>query len=381
MASSKRFISSHLRNIEFNKPITLNLYSDQLDPNSEVVCQNNFEAADKILADANDGSFREKQVDSALGLVTKLADQAMEKQNEGGKVEKQKIYVATDEALQGINSTTLELLKYKADQANIDVEFLLGFRETATKESTVPTIKTGVAKLSLDDLIREVNNLKDKTKKDKAAKHQHYFVANKRDAEGKLIPQDYNTLGANQDHLPNQKLDAFYKEDLAKTEEAVSAMLNVYPNFRNFLTSKGYGKTATEIVANMEKELSGSGDYAKMRNMMNFDNLEQALRLKYMGHGRDGNEERLADDVRHCAASVRTLIEAKQQHDLITAALKGVPEDQIPNISDNVRINLANFNLGDDYYWDGTPVEGTVIMPINGPTASGADGWKTNLTY
>jgi len=370
MKTSKSFISDQLRNTEFDKPISLFLYSDLFDPKSEINCHNNFEAADKIINLSQEGSFRERQVDAALGLVTRLAAEALEKQKNNDRPEKQKIYIATDEALQGLNSTTLEVLYNKAKQANIDIEFMMAYSETSGDINN----RFGVIKVSLADLIKDVNNLKDQVRAQRA-KHERYFT-NERDAKGNLVPHYYNKLGPGADELPDQKLNEFYESDLKKTENTFITMLNNHPTFRGFLSHQGYGKTSAEITTNIENNLSGPGGYAKLSEMINIENIKNDIKLKYSGHG--SSNSGLAEDLMHQGGSLRQLIEARNSRDLMLAALKDLPEDQIPNIKDNIRINLADFETNKNFHWDGQAQDETtnVSLPINGP-----EGWTANLYY
>jgi hypothetical protein len=372
MNASKAFISDQLRKIEFNKPIDLFLYSDQFDPKSEINCHNNFEAADKILSQSKDGSFRERQIDAALGLVTRLAEAAEEKQKKDGQLEKQKIYIATDEALQGLNSTTLEVLYAKAKQANIEIEFVLSYSKNNNKIGA--TQESGLIKISLDDLIQDVDNLKDQVRTQRA-KHGYYFTS-ERDAKGNLIPHNYNELGPGADELPDQKLDEFYEDDLKKTENVFTVILKNHPALRGFLSRKGYGKTNAEITANIENDLSGPGGYAKLGEMINIENIKNDIKLKYSGHG--NSDSGLAEDLMHWGGALHQLIEARNLRDLMLAALKNLPADQIPNIKDNIRINLANFETNQNFYWDGQVQDKktSVSLPINGP-----GGWVAELYY
>lgn len=321
MATSKIFISNHLRSMEMNKKINLNLYSDQINPN-DIECVSNSEAADKILRLSTEGSFRERQVSSTLALINKIA---AEQEAKGGKEEKEthKIYVATDEAIQNTNSAVLELLQTKAQEVGADVEFLLGYSHWVGN-NTEGRVKNEVVKLSLEDLAQKVNNIKIK----EIAK------------------------GINKD-VKSQKVDDFYKQnyEIKKTEFTAYLANSNSTEFRNLLQSKGYGETAEEIADSLDQRLSGSGNYNKLNEIVNIKKVQEDHYRKLSGQG--GNAD-LANAVFNSIRALREMIEAHNEMDVVVEAAEGLSEDQIPDIKDNILINVID---------DVAPVK----LPVNGP--------------
>lgn len=321
MAKSKIFISNHLRSIEMNKKINLNLYSDQIDPQG-IECFNNSEAADKILKLDTEGSFRERQVSSTLGLINKIA---AEQESKGGKEEKEthKIYVATDEAIQNTNSAVLELLQTKAKEVGADVEFLIGYSRWVGNEMQGYQ-KNEVIKLSLNDLAKKVENIKKK----EIAK------------------------GINKD-VKSQKVDDFYKQNYeAKKAEFTAYLANSRSTeFLNLLKSKGYGETAEEVADSLDQRLSGSGNYNKLNEIINIQKIHADYYRKLSGGGGDA---RLPEAVFNSIRALRDMIETHNEMTTVLEATKGMPEDEIPDIKDHILINVID---------DVAPVK----LPVKGP--------------
>lgn len=330
MMRSKHFISNHLRSIEMNKKINLSLYSDQI--NKEAVqCVSNEEAADKILKLTTEGSFRERQVNSTLGLINKIAAENSEKGNDAKK-ETHKIYVATDEAIQGTNSAVLELLQYKAAEVGANIEFLIGYQEWVGNQMEGYQ-KNSVVKVTLNELVDKVNKIK------------KLELAN----------------GVNKD-VKSEKINDFSERNYQTKKAEFTAYLANFRSkeFRDLLSARGYGETAEEIADSLDKELSGPKNYAKLNDIIDIEKIKIEYIAKMSGRGTDA---KLAEAVFNSARALRAMVEAKNERDLVMEAIKGIPGDKIPDIKDNVLINVID---------DIAPVR----LPVNGP-----NDLSSNLYY
>lgn len=327
MTACKNFISENLYSMSLDKPVTLMGYSDILDK-GEIDCKNSKEAAAKVLNMPTDGSFRERQVDAALNLLSDLS-----KQEDDQKQLKKKIYIVTDEAIQHINSTTLDLLEYKAEQTNSDIELLLSYKQWKGSQydgyQENKTIKVPISKLA-----ERIKELKEKIGKDKA------------------------------ENLSEQKIDKHYESEYQEKKEIFKKFLSHYESvaFRNLLSQKGFGINIDEIADSLSERLSGPKGYAEIYELINPKKVEKDIVKRYSGQI-SSQEAALSTAVMHSVRSLREMIDAKNQYDLISKATANMPDDEIPNISDNILINKVD-NLAPE------------PMPENGPR-----GLVANLYY
>lgn len=330
MEASKYFIANKLKNIEYNKPIMLHNYSEMLNENA-IACKDNKEAAEKIKETSKEGSFRERQINSALELVTKLTK---ENQENGGKYENQIIYIATDEAIQGANSSVLELLKTKADQANIEIKFLLGYKVEKTDKAGNTFEESNVYQLSLDEFIQSFEDLK-----------------NSKEAGEKS----------------DLKIDAFLLQEYENSKEALTNFLNNNyrsNEFKALLKAKGFGENTDEMVVSLENYLSGSGNYIKLQNLMDIKKVQSDINSRAIGNiSRDAAA--LSESIKISAELVRDLIEAKNNYEIVKTAVEGMDENNIPSAQGSQTLNVGQFK---------TENNKTINLPING-----INGWQANL--
>ncbi|MCF7795353.1 hypothetical protein K9M50_03270 [Patescibacteria group bacterium] len=320
MTASKNFISNELKEIEYNKPVELYSYSDLLNPDRMENCENSVEASEKIKQQIEEGSFRERQIDATLGLVNKISAE----NKENGKVELQKIHVATDEALQEVSLGDLELLQTKADQNNIEVEFLIGHKEELSDYDQKET-KAEVFKLSLEKLIEHVKGLSEDEK--------------------------IRNLKEQKENQGDMKIDEFYQSKYQESANdfeswAENSHKNKTDAFFKILENKGFGENPSEIRENLEKEFSGAKNYKKLSEFINqtikenisgVNDYKQLIRLSSMG-GVSYETRSLADALKQIAIPLRELIEAKNKLSLIEEATEDMDSQDLPNMKDNIKL-------------------------------------------
>ena len=351
MEASKHSIAKRLREIESNKPIELYTYSDLFNPVRLDSCHNNQEAANSIVQQVKEGSFRERQVDAIFGLINKL--NAESKEYKTG-IESQKIYLATDEALQQVSSADLQLLKSLADKSNIEVEFIIGYSKNQRDRLYFFDHKdeeNDILRLSLDDVIKTVDALKADSK-----------IANSTEQEK---------------NRSNENIIDFYRQDYQKKAQEMEMWIKNASNnktsaFINILKASGFGESPEEIRENLEKEYSGAKNYLKLFNLANdvakkqgYQNIEDLVKAARMG-GRGLELRQISDAFVNIAVPLRELIDSYNKLQTIEEAVSNLEGEELPNMNDNTVLNVRSF-----------PIVGfNQSLPINGPK-----GVLANIKY
>lgn len=342
MQASKSFISQRLKEVEYNKPVNLHTYSDVLNNNEVIKCENSIEASERILEGNKEGSFRERQFDATLALVNKIIK---ERKENPSNFKKEKIYLATDEALQSFSLKELELLDKYTKNNEIDIELLISYN---TKDQTY-MLEQGeqvVIKIGLDGLL---SNVQEK-------------------ANDKL--EKMNNYSEDKDRYPsNIKIDKYYQKDYQEKASSFETSVKNWRNdpFFNALKSRGYGETPTEIRKNIEKEFSGAGNYKKVNELVNgmvkgkfsdAGDIRQLINSTAMG-GRPQDQRHFADAVKNVARPLRELIEAKNKFDVVSEACENMDENDIPTMDGDVFFKSFNSFSGN---------ENDYKVPVKGPT-------------